>query len=671
MNKAYSRINWQNSPSVASPINDRNLNKMDGALDTIDDRVISLDTAKASASELLATIINVEFDSETGVFTFTKKDNSTFTVDTDLEKVAVNFDYDDDPTSAHYQQMVITLSDGTVKYIDMSAFITITSFVDSSTIHFDVSGSTVTATIKAGSITDSMLQPSYLADITVQAQNAAASATSASDSATAASGSADDAAASALLARQAVSEGYYVSFTINNDGELIYSKTIGTETTPIITNLGMVTAYGEAKSKGYSGTEEQFGTVLANAATYATTAQTAATTATTKAGEAATSATNAATSATTASTKATEASTSATNAATSATNAAASETAAGTSETNAAASATAAAASATSAATDAATIAASVSAATTAATNAAASATSAGNSATAAAASATAAASSETNAANSESNAYAWEEQARQIAQGLSGALLPMGTITFSQLPTSNINVGWMYNISDAFTTDSRFKEGAGVFVGAGANVYYTADEKWDILAGTTVSGVKGDAEQSYRQGNVNITPTNIGLGNVDNTSDASKIDNDSITQNSSNKYQAVKVNGHTVESNVPANAVFTDTTDLASMTGTLGVAHGGTGQTSLTSNAVLTGNGTSGVNQVSSASGALYATSANGTPQFGTLPVAQGGTGATDASSARTNLGLGTYATKSGAAVLIQSSEPSDHTVLWIDTSS
>lgn len=56
-------------------------------------------------------------------------------------------------------------------------------------------------------------------------------------------------------------------------------------------------------------------------------------------------------------------------------------------------------------------------------------------------------------------------------------------------------------------------------------------------------------------------------------------------------------VNGKTVEVDVPANAVFTDTTDLTSMTGTLGVAHGGTGQTSLTAGSVLVGNGTSAVN--------------------------------------------------------------------------
>ena len=44
MNKAYSRINWQNAPSEATALNETNLNKMDSAIDTIDDRVVAHDT---------------------------------------------------------------------------------------------------------------------------------------------------------------------------------------------------------------------------------------------------------------------------------------------------------------------------------------------------------------------------------------------------------------------------------------------------------------------------------------------------------------------------------------------------------------------------------------------------------------------------------------------------
>lgn len=43
------------------------------------------------------------------------------------------------------------------------------------------------------------------------------------------------------------------------------------------------------------------------------------------------------------------------------------------------------------------------------------------------------------------------------------------------------------------------------------------------VSGGGAVSGVKGDAETEYRSGNVNITAENIGLGNVDNTSDMDK----------------------------------------------------------------------------------------------------------------------------------------------------
>lgn len=80
---------------------------------------------------------------------------------------------------------------------------------------------------------------------------------------------------------------------------------------------------------------------------------------------------------------------------------------------------------------------------------------------------------------------------------------------------------------------------------------------------------------------------------------------------------------------------------------GVVAVSQGGTGKSTHTSNAVLTGNGTNAVNNVASANGALYATSANGTPQFGTLPVGQGGTGNTTNTSNAVLTGNGTGAVK------------------------
>lgn len=103
------------------------------------------------------------------------------------------------------------------------------------------------------------------------------------------------------------------------------------------------------------------------------------------------------------------------------------------------------------------------------------------------------------------------------MASAASGAIFPMGTITFANLPSSPV-VGYLYNISDDFTTDSRFKEGSGVYYPAGSNVYYTSDGYWDVMAGSAVGGVKGNAESTYRTGLVNITPSNLGITSSDVT---------------------------------------------------------------------------------------------------------------------------------------------------------
>ena len=76
------------------------------------------------------------------------------------------------------------------------------------------------------------------------------------------------------------------------------------------------------------------------------------------------------------------------------------------------------------------------------------------------------------------------------------GMIKPLGTITFSQLPNSPTS-GDSYNISNAFTSDNRFKDGGGIEYTAGQNVYYTADGYWDILSGkpivSIINGIKID----------------------------------------------------------------------------------------------------------------------------------------------------------------------------------
>lgn len=112
-------------------------------------------------------------------------------------------------------------------------------------------------------------------------------------------------------------------------------------------------------------------------------------------------------------------------------------------------------------------------------------------------------------------NAKYYYNQVKQVSQSING-IIPMGTVTFAELPQLSVgDSAFMYNISDAFVSDERFNDGGGVSYGAGNNVFWTAEGKWDVTASSAVNGVKGSAEESFRTGNVTISPEDLGLGNV------------------------------------------------------------------------------------------------------------------------------------------------------------
>lgn len=120
--------------------------------------------------------------------------------------------------------------------------------------------------------------------------------------------------------------------------------------------------------------------------------------------------------------------------------------------------------------------------------------------------------------------AEVYKDEAEEIARGLEGAILPQdGVITFADLDDVTMLPGFMWKISDEFTTDNRFVEGSGILMPEGTFVFITISEKFVCMTPTALVGVKGDNEVSYRVGKVNITKGNIGLGDVDNTSDADK----------------------------------------------------------------------------------------------------------------------------------------------------
>lgn len=436
MNKTYGRINWENYPSDETPLNESNLNKIDVATDEIDNRVITLDTTKATKEEVSTLVQDVTFEEKTGIITITKKNGSKITIDTQMEKIAVNFSY-----NAETQQIILTLIDGTKQYIDLAALITQYEFLDSDTVAFSIdSTGKVSAIVKEASIQEKHLQPNYLADIKVEVAKAQASQSAAAKS---------------------------------------ESNAKASETAAATSESNAAASATKAQSYATGGTNSRTGEDTDNAKYYSQ--------------QSAQSQSAAATSADTASTKAKEAAASAATAKTSADNAAGSANIANEKANSAANSATIAVSNSN--------------AAQQYASNAAASADTAQNYAV----------------ADTDSAKY-YYEQARRISESFSGALRPMGTVAFANLPAlSEADGGSMYNISDQFTTTAEFKEGAGNTIPAGANVYKTEDGKWDVLAGTPVTGVKGSAESEYRRGNVDITAENVGLGNVDNTADSAK----------------------------------------------------------------------------------------------------------------------------------------------------
>lgn len=222
MQKIYSRINWENFPSEKTAVNESNLNKMDLAIDNLDDRVVAMDASKVDLTKANELVKEILWNEPMGVLTVVKMNGSQAVIDTKLEKLAVNFKYD--PES---QQLVITLDDGTTQNVDLSSLITEYEFLDSDTIAFEITDGKVKAIVKNGSITEDMLQPNFLADVKVEVEKAKASAT-------AADASEKESTAQANLSKEYADKAKEYSdnidkkaqlatFDVNEDGELIYT----------------------------------------------------------------------------------------------------------------------------------------------------------------------------------------------------------------------------------------------------------------------------------------------------------------------------------------------------------------------------------------------------------------------------------------------------------------
>lgn len=114
----------------------------------------------------------------------------------------------------------------------------------------------------------------------------------------------------------------------------------------------------------------------------------------------------------------------------------------------------------------------------------------------------------------SKSQTYSKTEVDNKVSAALTSAIVPKGTVTYSNLPTpAKANLGYMYNVSDAFTTDARFVDGASKKYEAGANVYVVAvttgnstEYKFDVFMGfVDLSGYQTKADMPSAATNEDI----------------------------------------------------------------------------------------------------------------------------------------------------------------------
>lgn len=104
-------------------------------------------------------------DSKDGVITFTRKDGSTFSIDTMLEKVVTNFTYNEETG-----ELELTQEDGTVQKVSLARFIdTYVGTADGEAVQvkiaIDAATKKISATIEDGVITKAMLHADLAAEL--------------------------------------------------------------------------------------------------------------------------------------------------------------------------------------------------------------------------------------------------------------------------------------------------------------------------------------------------------------------------------------------------------------------------------------------------------------------------------------------------------------------------
>ena len=168
--KLFNRIFWRNLPQKVTALGETLLNRIDIALNAIDDRVIEMDATKLSVEVANSMVKSFSLNDKTGVITVTLLNGTVYTWDLNIEKIPVRLSMTADAV------LILETEDGEAYEADLKGLIDTYLFDDSEALAFSVTqqedGKHVTAEIKKGSITGEYLDPDYLAQMQKDMLNA-------------------------------------------------------------------------------------------------------------------------------------------------------------------------------------------------------------------------------------------------------------------------------------------------------------------------------------------------------------------------------------------------------------------------------------------------------------------------------------------------------------------
>lgn len=149
----------------------------------------------------------------------------------------------------------------------------------------------------------------------------------------------------------------------------------------------------------------------------------------------------------------------------------------------------------------------------------------------------------------SNNNAKYWAGQAQSYA---AGGIHFIGSVAFANIPTQDVSAGDMYNITDDFTTDARFVEGAGIFVPAGTDIIYDANGLWDLYSPAGVVTFNG------RRGAVTPTSGDYNLSQLGDCSITGTVSNGQILIRRSGAWKNSRLYNEVVIDTQQAQTVYT-----------------------------------------------------------------------------------------------------------------